>query len=176
MLAIGAAALLLLSQVPCAPSESTVVCQCKQGVASACSILEEIDARAAARIAAMAKAAEEAAKAKATGKGVQVAGPDCSAPPNCNGQEHHVISMEIIRALEQHPILKGKYKYRDPRFVTKAVDKEAHCGYQRWHIDLDNEIAAWVRENQNATEKVFEAYLRGRYAKLDLKVRFPHGF
>jgi hypothetical protein len=175
MLAIGVVALLLLSQVPCAPSESTVVCQCKQGIASACSILADIDARAAARIAAMAKAAEEAAKAKAS-KGVQVAGPDCSEPPNCNGQEHHIISMEIFRALEQHLILKGKYKHRDPRLVAKAVNKEAHCGYEGWHRAFDKEIADWILSNQASTEKMFEQYLRNRYAKPDLKARFPNGF
>lgn len=50
--------------------------------------------------------------------------------PKPNGQEHHVMSKKVADAAAEHPVLKGKIKYRDPRYVTRAMDKEAHRGYQ----------------------------------------------
>jgi hypothetical protein len=41
----------------------------------------------------------------------------------CTGQWHHGITKQIHTELEDHPLLKGLYKYRDDRFVTQAVDK-----------------------------------------------------
>lgn len=66
--------LVLLAQSPCGPEESTVVCFCKQGSASAC------------------------------------------------------------EALDEHSKLRGLYRPRDPRFVSRAVDEQSHCGYQQWHL------------------------------------------
>lgn len=94
----------------------------------------------------------------------------------CTGQKHHAISAKIHRALERHKNLKGVYKYRDNRFVTQALDKKAHNGYQSWHIALDKEIADWIDAAGNITPKDFEAYLIQRYAKSDLKAVFPNGF
>ena len=93
----------------------------------------------------------------------------------CTGQEHHAISKRIHDALENHPNLKGLYKYRDNRFVTQAIDKKAHNGYQSWHIALDKQIEKWVRDNQAATIGDFEAYLLNRYQQADLKAVFPNG-
>jgi len=93
-----------------------------------------------------------------------------------DGDIHHVISAKVHRALEEHPILKGKYRYRDPRFELIAVDKSMHRGYENWHIRLDAEVSAWILDNQDATEEIFESWLRRRYNKPNLKERFPHGF
>jgi hypothetical protein len=109
-------------------------------------------------------------KALTTGGGVS-AGP--AAP---SGQLHHPISKTIHEALEKHPILKGKYKARDPRFVTRAADKDAHNGYQHWHINIDKEVANWIRTHKGATPEAFEAYLRGLYSKPPLSTKFPNGF
>jgi hypothetical protein len=94
------------------------------------------------------------------------------------GQIHHPISTKIARELEKHPTLKGKYTARDPRFTTRAVDKEAHKGYQKWHRDFDKEVVEWLgrEENKAATPAQFEAWLRWRYSQPDLKARFPIGF
>jgi hypothetical protein len=94
----------------------------------------------------------------------------------CTGQWHHTISKRIHDALEKHPLLRGVYKRRDNRFVTQAIDKKAHNGYQKWHKKLDDEIAAWIDKYQKATPKDFEAELRRRYAEKDLKDIFPNGF
>jgi hypothetical protein len=79
-------------------------------------------------------------------------------------------------ALQEHLVLRGLYRYRDPRFVAQAKDMKAHCGYQRWHMDLDREIAAWIARNSKATAQQFEAYLRDVYARPELRLRFPNGF
>lgn len=97
-------------------------------------------------------------------------------PPDCRGQEHHVISRPIARELERHDKLRGLYKPRDERFVAKAKDQQAHCGYQRWHRDVDIEVINWLQRHRNATREEFEAFLRQLYNRSGLKERFPHGF
>ena len=89
---------------------------------------------------------------------------------------HHGISKKIHIALEEHQNLKGVYKVRDDRFVTQAIDKDAHKGYQTWHRHLDDEIVRWIDRNQTATPKDFEAELVRRYGLSDLKAIFPNGF
>jgi hypothetical protein len=91
------------------------------------------------------------------------------------GQLHHAISKSVHRALDRHQNLKGLYKYRDPLFTTRAIDLESHRGYQRWHRDLDKEVANWIRNNPGATQELFEDYLRNRYNQDDLRKRFPLG-
>jgi hypothetical protein len=91
------------------------------------------------------------------------------------GQMHHGISRTIQKALEQHPNLRGAYQARDPRFVTQARNALSHRGYQRWHRDLDAEVAGWIRGNPNATQAQFESYLRGVYQRPEVLERFPNG-
>ena len=92
------------------------------------------------------------------------------------GQLHHVISTRIGRAIERHPNLAGQYSRRDPRFTTRAVNEDAHRGYQTWHRELDAEFENWLLRNPSATKEVFERQLRQRYSQPDLKWRFPNGF
>jgi RHS repeat-associated protein len=92
------------------------------------------------------------------------------------GQLHHAISRPIHRALQQHPVLRGTYQARDPRFVLRAADKAAHRGYQQWHRALDKEVVNWLRANEAATPAQFETYLRSLYQRPDLVQRFPVGF
>ena len=99
-----------------------------------------------------------------------------SAKPQPTGQLHHPISKRIARALETHATLRGRYGERDPRFVTRAADKESHSGYQQWHRDLDDEVIEWLATYRTATPAQFEAYLRHRYTQPDLRARFPDGF
>lgn len=91
------------------------------------------------------------------------------------GQWHHAISKRVHQALERHPNLGGRYEYRDPRFVTKAVDPAAHSGWFGWPKNLDREIANHIDTNMELTPETFEAYLLGRYQEPDLAARFPHG-
>jgi hypothetical protein len=91
------------------------------------------------------------------------------------GQVHHAISKRIWDALQAHPKLSGKYVYRDPRFVTQAIDKPAHWGYQTWHRELDDEIVDWVENRADASPDEFDAYLRGLYDRLELRALFPDG-
>jgi RHS repeat-associated protein len=95
--------------------------------------------------------------------------------PRCTGQKHHLISKKVHDALEQHPVLKGKYKARDNRFVKQAVDRSAHRGYQKWHRDLDGEVAKWIGDNPTATTTMFEQWLTELYMRSDLLSRFPSG-
>jgi hypothetical protein len=91
------------------------------------------------------------------------------------GQVHHAISQRIWRALDGHPNLKGRYAPRDPRFVTQAIDKPAHWGYEGWHQRLDQEVIDWIERNREAGVGQFESFLRGRYNQFDLRARFPDG-
>jgi hypothetical protein len=172
---------LSLSQVPCTPADSTVVCDCKQLKPGACEVLEEADPKLyqqVLRLLWMAKASKEAAKAGEKDQSA-TATSGCPEPPErkeCDGQEHHAISKRVWKALEDHRLLRGHYRYRDSRFVTQAANKEAHCGYiNTWHEALDEEIVIWIEKNQQVTPKQFEAWLRWRYSQPDLKWRFPNG-
>lgn len=64
------------------------------------------------------------------------------------------------------PTLAGKYTPRDSRFVTRALDRDSHCGYQTWHRELDAEVVEWLETHPNATQ--FEQFFRARYAQPDL--------
>jgi hypothetical protein len=188
LLALG----FLLSQVspivlPCAPGDSTVVCKCKQRSLTACTELANVKPetlKGILRLATMAQAAQEAGKANETGKakGQTIDSTGCGSgqDPNekqeCTGQWHHIISKAVWYALERHDVLRGKYTYRDPRFVTQAKDLKAHCGWEGWHRNLDKEIAAWLDKYRDATVERFEAYLREVYARPELHARFPNGF
>jgi hypothetical protein len=92
-----------------------------------------------------------------------------------NRQTHHAISETIHTALEKHKNLRGKYQPRDRRFESLAIDYESHHGYEEWHRKLDKEVKRWIDRNKDATEATFEAWLRARYNKPDLKSRFPKG-
>jgi hypothetical protein len=91
------------------------------------------------------------------------------------GQLHHAISRPIHAALEMHPILKGVYKARDNRFITRAKDLASHKGYDTPHRDLDAEVIQWLSDNPSANPAEFENWLRSRYEKDDLKSKFPTG-
>jgi hypothetical protein len=173
--------LLVTTQVvPCAPSDNTVVCQCKQGRASACEALRQTSpqlADAIEKAMQAVKAAEEAQQqSDQAAKSKARAASGSSEPPNCKGQQHHVISRPLAKALEDRKTLRGLYNPRDPRFVTKAVDEQAHCGYQGWHRDVDAEVIAWLEANGKATPKEFEALLREIYSRAAMRARFPNGF
>lgn len=113
---------LVLMQLPCVSGDSTLVCHCKQRMASACEVLRQTEPQLVAEIEtalAVASAMTEAdqKKSEALGAEVQVAAAS-PEPPDCKGQRHHIISRRIAKALENHPVLQGRYVARDPRFVA----------------------------------------------------------
>ncbi|MBL9009016.1 MAG: hypothetical protein JNJ46_32445, partial [Myxococcales bacterium] len=97
-------------------------------------------------------------------------------PPLKPGQVHHAISRTVYSKLEEHRILRGRYRPRDPRFVLRAATPEDHRGYQSWHRELDMEIVKWLERRKDATPEKFEAYLRALYERPELKRRFPASF
>lgn len=163
-----------------------MVCDCKQGRASACAILRDTDPKKleeieeALRKAAVLQAARQEAahqQAKQEEASPEARGSSSAPePPECKGQLHHIISKRIAEALDVHPTLSGLYTPRDPRFVSRAVDEKAHCGYQEWHRDVDAEVIAWLKANEKATAKQFEEFLRSIYNRPAMRARFPHGF
>jgi hypothetical protein len=174
--------LLVTAQIPPVPGETTLVSICKQGRLSACEALKEINPQKAAELLRgleVAMAMEEAAKevgeqqASAAAEPVADAAPE---PPDCKGQDHHVISRPIAKKLEGHPTLAGLYKPRDNRFVAKAKDEGAHCGYQEWHRKVDEEVIAWLDKYPQATPEQFMRFLRELYKRPDMLKRFPRGF
>ena len=136
--------------------------------------------RAAAEAEATAHAAQAAGVRAITAGAAPVAG-EIDAPMQAAnalqlmGQDHHGISKKIHRALEKHMNLRGLYEYRDPRFVTRAIDRDAHRGYQRWHRQLDSEIEDHILASPEMTPQDFEEFLRTRYREPDLIARFPNG-
>jgi hypothetical protein len=60
--------------------------------------------------------------------------------------------------------------------VAKAKDKESHCGYQKWHRDVDMEVITWLRRYAEATPEQFMKKLREIYSRKDMLKRFPNGF
>ncbi|MEW6197640.1 MAG: hypothetical protein AB1601_03105, partial [Planctomycetota bacterium] len=80
------------------------------------------------------------------------------------GELHHAISMKIWKALERNLATKGKYTYRDPRFVTRARDAGTHRGYQGWHRQVDDELWNWITTHKPTAEQ-FEAKLYSRYCQ-----------
>jgi hypothetical protein len=178
--------LVVLTQVACSPGEMSVVCSCKQGMVSACVSLAGDDARRAVQVLdevqeileqASWKVGEEEKKQQ-----LEAAAESLSQslgsfePPQCKGQNHHLISRLIARALEAHPTLKGLYKPRDSRFVSRAKDEQSHCGYQEWHRKVDKEVVDWLDQFPQATPKQFMDKLREIYSRPEMKARFPNGF
>src|SRR5512140_3258820 len=114
---------LVAAQVPAVPGEGTLVSSCKQGMLSACEALRQVNPQKAAELERYAqqalKVAEEAAETAEAAESAADAAPE---PPDCKGQDHHIISRRIASRLETHATLRGLYKPRDKRFVAKAKD------------------------------------------------------
>lgn len=173
--------LLVASQVtPCTPGETSLVCECKQARPSACEALRQTDPKLAEAIEkalqAVKTAAEVQQQADAAAEAEADAASSAPEPPDCKGQEHHVISRPIAKRLAQHLTLRGLYLPRDPRFVAKAADEKAHCGYQAWHREVDAEVIEWLRVKKKATPEEFEAFLHEIYNRAAMRARFPNGF
>ena len=186
--------LLISTQFPAVPGEGTLVSFCKQGRLTACQELAKVNpakaaelqaelARAAALRMESLRAAEEDAKDEEEAEADESSEADADSgaeasnePPNCNGQEHHIISRRIAVALEDHKTLQGLYKPRDKRFKTRAKDKESHCGYQEWHREVDAEVIEWLKAREKATPEQFMKMLRDIYNRPEMLKRFPHGF
>ena len=113
--------------------------------------------------------------AKRCGITVQVS-PNTTTFTRCSGQMHHGISKTIHKRLQKHDTLKNVYKERDPRFVTQAINKDAHNGYETWHRNYERQVNNWLDQHLEATPAEFEAYLTNLY-KTDnaLNWRFPSG-
>jgi hypothetical protein len=184
--------LMVLTQVGvCTPGEMSLVCTCKQGMVTACVALAGQDALKAAQVldevVEELEALEQASRMEGEGdeakkQQLQAAAASLSQslkssePPHCKGQKHHPISRRIAKKLETHRTLKGLFKPRDPRFVARAKDEQAHCGYQQWHRDVDEEVIDWLDDFPKATPKEFMNKLREIYSRPEMKARFPHGF
>ncbi|WP_257457954.1 Wall-associated protein precursor [Archangium lipolyticum] len=182
---------LLTQSIACTLGETSLVCSCKQGMVSACVALAGEDTRKAAQVLdevlealdALEQASRMAGQEDENKRQQLQAAADSlsqalgsSEPPQCKGQEHHLISRSIAKRLSKHSTLKGLYKPRDPRFVVRAKDEESHCGYQEWHRKVDDEVIDWLEKNPEVTPKEFMDKLREIYSRPDMRARFPHGF
>ncbi|PTL84872.1 Wall-associated protein precursor [Vitiosangium sp. GDMCC 1.1324] len=178
---------LLTQIVACTPGETSLVCNCKAGMVSACVALVGEDALKAEQVLdevqeGLEQASQMAGKAdEKKQQQLQSAAESLSQslgssePPQCKGQDHHPISRPIAKRLSRHTTLKGLYKPRDPRFVTRAKDEQSHCGYQQWHRDVDREVIDWLDRNSKATPEQFMDKLREIYSRPEMRARFPDG-
>jgi hypothetical protein len=122
------------------------------------------------------RAADEAEAKDEESARVEASAEASGEPPNCDGQNHHVISRPIAKKLEDHEILHGLYEPRDERLVAKAKDKASHCGYQEWHREVDEEVIDWLSQYSRATPQQFMSKLREIYNRKEMRERFPNGF
>jgi hypothetical protein len=166
----------LLTQLACVPGDTTTICYCKQGVMSACEVVRQTEPEVFRAIEAARAVLKVEEEARDTLKEQNAYSCDSEEGEECKGQWHHIISKRIFEALERHQTLRGKYKARDSRFVSRAKNEQSHCGYQSWHRDVDREVAAWLKQHEKVTTQQFESYLREVYKQADLAKRFPHGF
>ncbi|MET0403036.1 MAG: Wall-associated protein precursor [Cystobacter sp.] len=177
---------MLLAQMACTPGETSLVCGCKQGMVTACVALAGEDSRKAAQVLEQVQDILEQTSWMAEDQGrkqqLQTVQETLAHslgeadPPPCKGQNHHLISRRIARALEDHPTLRGLFKPRDARLVSHAKDEQSHCGYQDWHRQMDKEVTDWLKSHPKATLEEFIQKLREIYSRPDMKARFPHGF
>jgi hypothetical protein len=170
--------LLVATQVPAVPGETSLVSFCKQGRLSACDLLKQTNPQKAAEILRdleALKVAEEA-REQQSAEGTEEEAEAAPEPPDCKGQNHHVISRLIAKALKEHKTLGGLFKPRDRRFVAKAKDEDSHCGYQEWHRKVDQEVIDWIEEHPDATQEQFMRFLREIYKRPKMLERFPNGF
>ncbi len=121
------------------------------------------------------KAAEEEAIEKFIDQ-AETEGETAPEPPDCRGDDHHIISRPIAKKLKEHETLADLYEPRDERYVAKAKDKDAHCGYQKWHREVDKEVIRWLELRKKATPEQFMKFLREIYNRPEMRERFPHGF
>lgn len=159
---------------------------CKQGSLSACEALAETNptlaaeikaqlAKSALRLGAL-KVAEEEAREQQASESSSAEAETSDESDDCNGQEHHIISRPIFKELKEHQTLGGLYEPRDERFKAKAKDKASHCGYQKWHREVDTEVVEWLKARKKATPEQFMKFLREIYNRPDMRKRFPNGF
>lgn len=90
------------------------------------------------------------------------------------GQVHHVLSNKIMRSLNNHPTLKGKFNREDLMFKYRPKDLESHKGYQKWHREYDAKVVNWLENNPRSTEQQFRKYLNDLHQQTWLKDRIPN--
>ncbi|RNC79741.1 MAG: hypothetical protein ED557_14585 [Balneola sp.] len=88
------------------------------------------------------------------------------------GQEHHLLSRKILRALNSHPKLKNVFQRDD--YVYKALNADAHKGYQKWHRLYDETVVKWVQNNPSASRQDFLKYLHNLHQQQWLRTRIPN--
>ena len=91
--------------------------------------------------------------------------------PILTGQKHHILTNKIMRALENHPTLKGSFGRED--YLVRAATQLDHYGYQLWHIAYDSEAVEWLSKHNTATRDEFISYLRKVYGKKAMRKAFP---
>ncbi|WP_242652500.1 RHS repeat-associated core domain-containing protein [Desulfofarcimen acetoxidans] len=99
-------------------------------------------------------------------KGIKGAG-------KATGQMHHILSNKTMKALNEHPTLKGVFKREDAAFKYRAQNADAHKGYQQWHRDVDNETVKWLQDNPAATSGQFKQFLNDLYQQPNISSKIP---
>ena len=87
------------------------------------------------------------------------------------GQSHHILSTKIMKALNEHKMLKDIFGRDD--LVVQARDLASHRGYQEWHRRYDFEIVRWLEINKSAGTNNFLNFLQDFYDKPEMQKRFP---
>jgi len=91
-------------------------------------------------------------------------------PLNYSGQIHHVLSNPIMKSLNSHPTLSGLFDRAGS--IVQAMYKYSHYGYEKWHRAIDNYMATWLSNNQNASANDFWCELYKLYNTHEMIQRF----
>lgn len=78
-----------------------------------------------------------------------------------------------MKALNEHPTLKGIFERNDAKFIYRAADAKAHKGYQTWHRAVDSEVVGWLEINPNASPKQFKNFLNEIYSRPGITELIP---
>lgn len=90
------------------------------------------------------------------------------------GQKHHLLTNKVMRALNEHGVLKGIFNRKDARFIYNAADEGAHRGYQTWHRKYDKIVTDWLEVNGKATADEFLKFLDSLHQEPWLKKHIPN--
>ncbi|MDR2171940.1 MAG: hypothetical protein LBP59_17485 [Planctomycetaceae bacterium] len=83
------------------------------------------------------------------------------------------ISKKIFNELDKNESISSNFKNNYRNFITKAIDRQSHSGYQYWHRELDDKIVDWLKKKPDLTEKEFIEFLKKLYKNPNITNHFP---
>tara|TARA_R110002124_G_scaffold104944_2_gene255424 strand:- start:372 stop:857 length:486 start_codon:yes stop_codon:yes gene_type:complete len=88
-------------------------------------------------------------------------------------QNHHLITNKMVDALDDIGF-SGGLALRNRKALQYMSSPGGHIGYERWHIDMDNDMLNFIRrQGDDLTEVSLLRYIQNYYQHPDLMNRIP---